>query len=175
MQTRRTYESTKQAFLKTWPGGYAENFEVYTKQAGRTELEIVDTCLKPFYNPAGTAIEIGCGKGFWVSRHLLPNFKEVIGVDIIPPEWTDLVTDKSRFRYVEAGDNDYYARAVADNSVDFLWSFGVFCHLCLDSIQKYLHTCHRIMKPGPVLPCISRASRSAPTTNSPPSLTPTLS
>lgn len=145
MSLRQTWECNKAAFLKNWPGGYEENFAVYTPAAGLTEQEIVDTCLKPYYNKEATALEIGCGKGFWVRRHLLPNFGKVIGVDIIPVDW--VVKDR-RFTYSEVAERNYELKELADCSIDFAWSFGVFCHLSLKSIQKYLTEIHRVLKSG---------------------------
>lgn len=148
MRTRRTWECNKAAFLKTWPGGYDENFEVYTPAAGLTEAEIVDTCLTPFYNPEGAALEIGCGKGFWVRKYLLSNFKYVYGVDVIPFQWVNPGPDGYRFNYVEAGEHDYRLESVSTGTIDFVWCFGVFCHLGLPSVRKYLKSVHRVLRHG---------------------------
>lgn len=148
MKTRRTWECNKAAFLATWPGGYDENFEVYTPVAGLTEEEIVNTCLKPFYNPHGTALEIGCGKGYWVRKYLLPNFRRTIGKDVIPRAWVDVGLRADKFIYLEAGERDYNLDTLADNSIDFIWSFGVFCHISCSSILEYLKAAHRVLKVG---------------------------
>ncbi len=98
------------------------------------------------------ALEIGCGAGFWLRKHLLPSFGQVHAVDVIPEEWVWIPKkeDRSRLHYHEAGERDYQAAYVLDESIDFVWSFGCFCHLSLESINWYLHTCWRVMKPGAV-------------------------
>lgn len=146
MKIRRQWECNKTAFLKTWPGGYEENFEVYTPKAGLTEQEIVDTCLKPFYNNEGIALEIGCGKGYWVRKYLLRNFLYVAGIDVIPRDW--LPDFGFRFSYFEAGNKSYQLTHLDDNSMDFVWCFGVFCHLSLSSIERYLKEVRRVLKPA---------------------------
>lgn len=137
----------KDSFLALWPGGYGENFAVYTGATGVTEGQIADACLAPFFNPNHVCMEIGCGVGFWLSRHLIPNFLKVYGIDLIPE--SHLRADvHGRFSYLEAGDCDYSCARMPDESVDFVWSFGCFCHLPNDATQEYLHSIHRVMKPG---------------------------
>jgi len=137
-------EPTKEAFLKTWPGGYRENWEVYGKASGVTEEAVVSKCLAPFYNPNHTVLEIGCGAGFWTEKYLAPNFKSVIALDLLP----NPILAGNNIKYIEVPDRNYECFGVADNSANFVWSFGVFCHLTLDSIQKYLESAHRKLIPG---------------------------
>lgn len=134
-----------EAFKKTWPGGYSENFVVYEQVVGGKESDIVQTCLAPFYGKDKTCLEIGCGEGFWLGKYLVPNFKHVTGLDVIPREW---VKAKGNYRYIELPNTNYACHMVADNSVDFVWSFGCFCHLTLPSIQEYLKSIIRVLKPG---------------------------
>lgn len=139
-------EPTKQAFLATWPGGYTENFDVYERVTGGKEDDIVARCIEPFSLADGTALEIGCGNGFWVNRHLLPRFAKVIGIDLIPSGW--VVVPCERFEYIEVPDRNYECHGIADSSIDFAWSFGCFCHLTLESVSKYLTAIIRVLKPG---------------------------
>lgn len=139
-------EPTKSAFQSTWPGGYTENFVVYEAVTGGKESEIVAACLAPFYNPAGVALEIGCGTGFWIENYLLPNFAIVIGLDVIPREWVKPNADN--FRYIEAPSCNYECFGVGGGAVDFVWSFGCFCHLPIPAIEQYLKSTMRVLKPG---------------------------
>ena len=140
-------EPTKKDFVETWgTAGYRENFEVYGRSdnGGATEEEVVARCLAPWFDKTRVALEIGCGGGFWPERHLCPNFRHVIGLDVLPPA----PFAAPNFTYIEVPDRDYSCFGVLDESVDFVWSFGVFCHLNLESIQEYLHGVRRVLKPG---------------------------
>lgn len=137
-------EPTKKAFLDTWPGGYGENWVVYEHVTGMKEDVLVKACLEPFYNPDHIVLEIGCGTGFWVDKYLAPHFKQVIALDLLPAP----VFKSSNVRYVEVPDRNYECFGVANSSVDFVWSFGVFCHLTAESVQKYLDSAFRKLKDG---------------------------
>ena len=137
-------DASKAAFLSTWPGGYRENWEVYGKVANITEADVVAKCLAPFYNRKHVVLEVGCGLGFWTDRYLAPNFSRVVALDLIPrPAFTS-----SNIDYIELPDRNYECFGVADGSIDFTWSFGVFCHMTLEAFQKYLDAIFRKSKAG---------------------------
>lgn len=138
-------DASKEAFIRTWgPSGYRENWAVYGKMSGHSESQVVDACLKPFYDKAATALEIGCGAGFWTDRYLAENFARVIALDVIPrPPFHSRNID-----FIEVPDRNFDCHGVADQSVDFAWSFGVFCHMTLPSIERYLRGVFRVLRPG---------------------------
>lgn len=137
-------EPSKRAFLQAWPGGYGENWEVYGKVSGVSEEALVSKCLAPFFDQTHTAMEIGCGIGFWVKKYLCPNFMNVIGLDLLPSAPVLL----PNFKYIEVPERNYDCFGVDDGSVDFVWSFGCFCHLTLPSVQQYLCSAFRKLRPG---------------------------
>lgn len=135
---------SKKAFLEAWPGGYGENWSVYGKLSGVSEDQLVSKTLSPFFNKEHVAMEIGCGIGFWVNKYLCPNFQSVVGLDLLP-----LVnSEHPNFRYIEVPDRNYDCFGVEDDSIDFCWSFGCFCHIPIDCIQKYLNSIFRKLKRG---------------------------
>lgn len=137
-------EPTKQDFLSTWPKGYMENFQVYHAQKGASESDVVSLCLQPWFNKDHYCLEIGCGACFWPRRHLCNNFKHVYGLDYLQPQ----PFSSTNFTYIEVPDRDYSCFGIPDCCMDFVWSFGVFCHMNLDSVQEYLHSIYRVLKPG---------------------------
>jgi SAM-dependent methyltransferase len=139
-----TYDNSKEVFLRTWPKGYRENWAVYGAASNKSEEEVVNTCLSPFYDRNAVCLEIGCGKGFWTDRYLANNFKNVIALDLLPAA----SFNNKNITYIEVPDRDFSCYGVEDNSVDFCWSFGVFCHLSLEACQKYLYAIYRKLKPG---------------------------
>lgn len=142
-------DATKETFLTTWPGGYRENWEVYGKMSGQKEEIVVEKCLSPFYDKNKICLEIGCGLAFWTDRYLAQNFKEVIAIDILPKKDFEKVRLKNRnIKYIEVPDRNFDCYEVEDNSIDFVWSFGVFCHLSLEACQEYLHSMYKKCKAG---------------------------
>lgn len=140
-------EPTKQDFINTWGvSGYRESFNVYSmpQNGGVSEEQVVSAGLRPFYNKEHTCLEIGCGGGYWPEKHLCDNFKQVIGIDVVPTGGIK----RGNFKFIEVPDRDYSCYGVADESVDFVWSFGVFCHLPIQAIAEYVKSAYRVLKPG---------------------------
>ncbi len=106
----------------------------------------VDKCLRPYFCGYYSCLEIGCGGGYWMENYLISNFKHTIGIDVLPKLELDSVF--TPYNYIEAPDQDYSCYGVQDESIDFIWSFGVFCHLPLHATLKYLEGCIRVLKPG---------------------------
>jgi SAM-dependent methyltransferase len=137
-------DNSKSVFLDTWPGGYRENWNVYGKASGKLEEEVVSQCLSPFYGSKKTVLEVGCGAGFWTEKYLSPNFKKVIAIDLLPA----VKFEAKNIKYIEVPDRDFSCHGVADSSVDFCWSFGVFCHLSIAACEEYVNSVYKKLKPG---------------------------
>jgi ubiquinone/menaquinone biosynthesis C-methylase UbiE len=105
-----------------------------------------DHYLLPYVNPDHAAVEIGPGGGRW-TRYLL-GFGELHCVDFNQP----LLDEHARnFRapnlhLIKNNGTDF--PGIADQSIDFVFSFGVFVHLDLEVIEAYLRSMHRIIKPS---------------------------
>lgn len=138
-------DASKSTFVRTWgQGGYRENWAVYGKMSGAKESDVVARCLAPFYDRNSVCLEIGCGAGFWTDQYLAKHFQQVIALDVIPrPQLAS-----PNIRYIEVPDRNFDCFGVADASIDFAWSFGVFCHMTLPSIQHYLHGIFRVCRPN---------------------------
>lgn len=137
-------EVSKAEFQGFWTNrGYGESFNAVGYEMLPDALpRVMDGCA----NPKATAVDIGCGGGFLTMRWLAPRFGRVIGVD--------LITSPSELRppveYIEVGDRDYTCCKIPSNSIDFVFSIGLFCHLPNSALQAYLHTIYRILKPSGV-------------------------
>lgn len=138
-------DASKTAFIETWSSkGYRENWDIYGKLTKVSEQAVLDVCMRPFADARGTAIEIGCGGGFWTER-LAPLFSRVVALDILPAPRLP-----ANVSYVELGDGEYRCKGVGDETIDFAWSFGVFCHFTVPSIRTYVKDIFRVLKPGSV-------------------------
>jgi len=121
--------------------GYYETWHAHQNP----EKEIVSFYLTPFFDLTQTAVEIGCGRGKWTAEYLSPNFKQVIAVDVI--EHPSLLV-QSNVSYLRVGDKDYSLTQIPDESVKFVWCFGVFCHFSLEARLEYLKSIRRILVNG---------------------------
>jgi SAM-dependent methyltransferase len=104
-----------------------------------------DHYLLPYVSPDHTAVEIGPGGGRW-TRYML-GFERLYAVDYVPELLDEL---KRSFRApclttVKNHGTDF--PGIPDQSVDFLFSFGVFVHLDIEIIESYLNSMRRIIKP----------------------------
>lgn len=134
-------DTSKNDFIKAWPGGYEENFKFHPDG---TESMVAGAIAK-FSNKNHTCIEIGPGRGLWTKKYLAPSFKRVVCIDVIPrPEALDL----DCVEWIEVGDRDFSCSGVESSSIDFAFSFGVFCHLSQSACQAYLHSLFRVLKQG---------------------------
>lgn len=124
-------------YIEDWSGYQATN-EKYTTD------DIVNKCLVPFYNKEKISMELGTGGGYWVKNFLSPNFKKVICLDVIPQP----THFGNNIEYVELNSKDFYLTGVEDNSVDFVWSFGMFCHLSNAAAEIYLNSLYKKVKPN---------------------------
>jgi SAM-dependent methyltransferase len=146
----KEFGHSKEKFLNfPWWGkvGYQESFCGF--KSGYEEN--FASQLSKFYNKHHTCLEIGCGGGFWAKKYLCPNFSRVVGVDLLPSEHISILNENSppdNFEYIEVGDRDYSCSKINDESIDFVFSFGVFCHMPNSAVSSYLDSIYRKLKFG---------------------------
>ena len=128
---------TKEQFINFWGTGYYEEFTY-----GIGIQEVINRTIVPFHNVK--CREIGCGGGVF-TKVLSQHFDKVIGIDVIPKH------DGLRYpnvKYIELDNQDYKCTGVEDNLIDFVFSYGVFCHFSNDAIKEYLQSIYRVLKKG---------------------------
>ncbi|MGB1249841.1 MAG: class I SAM-dependent methyltransferase [Candidatus Promineifilaceae bacterium] len=104
-----------------------------------------DRYIVPYVKPDQTALEIGPGGGRW-TRYLL-NFKQLYAVDYHEELLTQLkkVFDRPNIAFVKNDGTDF--PGIPEQSIDYLFSFGVFVHLDLALIEAYLANMKPLLKP----------------------------
>lgn len=128
-------------FRSLWPAQYWEDFSGYADGA-KTEKTL--SRLLDAVAAGGEALDIGCGRGDLSTRLIVPRFDLVTALDVWPSRPTHLAPSVV---YQPVGDRDYTCSGVPDASIDFVWSFGCFCHLPNSAVQEYLHSIRRVLKP----------------------------
>jgi len=102
-----------------------------------------------------TVLEIGPGGGKWTVR-LAPKVKRVIALDV-----SEAMLQRTRQRCESAGlsnvefvlGNGQDFQPVADESIDFFFSYDVFVHIALEDSWPYTQEMARVLKPDGVGVC----------------------
>ena len=105
-----------------------------------------DHWLVPYVNPKKTAVEIGPGGGRW-TRYMV-GFKKLWAVDFHQELLDELGRNFSGPNISRLKNNGTDFPGIADKSVDFVFSFGVFVHLAIEVQTGYLQSLRRIIKPS---------------------------
>lgn len=130
---------TKQDFLTFWgQSGYTETWDGYEKNWTHEIMEIVKANL----HPQSVVLEIGCGSGYWTNK-IAPLCASMFAIDLIPRPNID-----RKVVYLENGNQQFNCNSVASGTIDFVFSFGVFCHLSLSACELYLQDILRVLKPN---------------------------
>lgn len=145
------------AFKNAFPGGYFEgstldpmapsSYGVYGYNS--VLYTIYSACIRPYVTPQTTVLEIGPGRGAWSKAILHRNCRKLYAVDVADATHTrfwEYVGKDLRVEYIAA--EDLSLPGVPDESIDFLFSFGVFCHLKPEMCEEYLSSMHRKMRSG---------------------------
>ncbi|WP_035709256.1 class I SAM-dependent methyltransferase [Niveispirillum irakense] len=105
--------------------------------------------IKPYVNSDTVALEIGPGRGAWSRGILTGNPKHLHVADVLSAEhncfWEN-VGRRDNVTYHQV--KDCSLSFLPDNSVDYVFSFGCFCHLSPTIIAEYMKTFGRVLRPG---------------------------
>lgn len=106
-------------------------------------------CIKYNVTPDTTVLEIGPGRGAWSKAILKHNPKQYYALDALSAEhngFWEYVGQRSNASYYQV--DDFSCSAIADNSIDFFFSFGVFCHISREGTAEYFRNIYNKMKSG---------------------------
>jgi ubiquinone/menaquinone biosynthesis C-methylase UbiE len=107
---------------------------------------IKDRYVLPYIDPTHNAIEIGPGGGRW-TRYMI-GFKKLYAVDYYSELLNELKKNVQNSNVVYVKNNGTDFPSIADDSIDFLFSFGTFVHLDNHLIAAYLENMRTVLKPG---------------------------
>jgi ubiquinone/menaquinone biosynthesis C-methylase UbiE len=119
-------------------------------QSEEWKKSLIEHVMLKHIPPDHVVLEIGPGFGRW-TRKLVEISRHLVVVDVTEKciaHCKKLFADKNN---IEFHVNDGRSLSdVADNSVDFVWSFDVFVHIEPPDIEQYLLEFRRVLKAGGV-------------------------
>jgi cyclopropane fatty-acyl-phospholipid synthase-like methyltransferase len=140
MQNEKNY--SKKDFLNFWgAGGYIETWDGHQYNWSREIQELILNQIG--FEKDKNVLEIGCGAGYW-TKFLCEKSNHVTAIDLIPNSPFEL----DNFTYIENEDRQFNCNNIKDESIDFAFSFGVFCHLSHSACESYLKDVLRVLKKG---------------------------
>lgn len=106
-------------------------------------------CIKPYIKSSSTILEIGCGRGAWTK--LMLEAQRIYCLDALSAEHNGFNN------YVGLHDNvvyywvkDFSLRMIPDNSLDYVFSYDVLCHVSNEGIGEYAKNMFKKMKSGAI-------------------------
>jgi Methyltransferase domain len=102
-----------------------------------------DEFLLPFVHPDRHGVEIGPGGGRW-TRYML-TFGRLYVVDFHQQLLDELARNFRMPTLILVKNNGTDFPGIPERSIDFVFSFGVFVHLDLAIIERYLQSLHEII------------------------------
>lgn len=134
-----TTDYDKAFFIQSWgKDGYYENFSY-----GVGIEKVCELCLYLFVNSTVRVLEIGSGGGVFTQR-IWGKAGSLTCIDVIPRPDHFMPS----VNYIELDNQDYNCTGVEDSSIDFAFSYNVFCHLSNEAIKQYLESVNRALRPG---------------------------
>lgn len=146
-------------FEKLWKGGYFEGDPLDPlSPSGYGHFGYMSTlhatylrCIKPYVNGTTQVLEIGPGRGAWTKCFVDRKARAVWALDALSAEhngFWEYVGIAPNVRYCCVEDN--LCAPVPDDSIDYFFSFGTFCHISPPNINDYFKSIYRKMRAGAV-------------------------
>lgn len=129
-----------ESFQNIWEGGYLTGYSPKRNQKGLEDYLKTKLRGKNF-------LEIGCGAGQW-SKFIydLSIFNKMYCIDALSEEHNNFwsyVGDSAKniIQYEQV--KNFELNFIDDNSLDFVFSYDVFCHISLSGVQSYLSSLYK--------------------------------
>ena len=146
MKSKHDLTEEINSFNRIWNGGFRTGYSVKRNQVG------IEKYLAKNLNSSYNVFEIGCGGGQW-TKFIAPLVNSIVCNDAKSSK------DNSFFEYLNHykinTDNIRYNQAFSfdleyleDNSLDFVFSYDVFCHISLSGQEQYLKNLYAKCKSG---------------------------
>lgn len=143
---KEKFKKEIESFQNIWHGGYFGENSPKRNQVGLEEYLInnIENNLK--------ILEIGCGRGRW-SKFIYEklNPKKLQCIDVLSEDhnnfWSFVGVDKKeKIEYYQV--EDFSLNDIPDESLDFVFSYDVWCHISSSSQELYLESLYKKCKIG---------------------------
>jgi len=135
-----------ESFQNIWHGGY------FGENSTKRNQDLFENYLKSNIENNLTILEIGCGRGRW-SKFIYNNLnpKKLQCIDVLSEThnnfWSFVGEDKKeKLEYYQI--KDFSLNEIEDESLDFVFSYDVWCHISSSSQELYLESLYKKCKPG---------------------------
>ena len=149
MKTNEELSDEIGSFKDLWKGGttLAKNgWDCVAKQ--RDINSIYEICIEPYVNDESNVLEIGCNGGGWTRRML--QAKTVTCFDALSAKhtgfWNNISVNQTNVKYHHV--NDFNCNELEDNSIDYVFSYDVFCHISYSGTKAYLENLYKKLTNG---------------------------
>lgn len=133
-------------FRNLWKGGYLEGNPLEpAASSGYGDMgyisvlhAVYQVCVRPFIRPETAILEIGPGRGAWTRTML--DAREIWCLDALSAEhncfWEYVGREhRHKIHYLQV--SDFLCEALPADHFDFVFSFGVFCHITPEGQRAY--------------------------------------
>ena len=133
------------SFQKLWNGGYRTG---YSEKRGQKRLEdyLRDNLV------GNNLLEIGSGGGQWTKFiYELNIFQSIQCVDVLSAEhnsFWEYMGEESKKKVKYKQNLDFSLDHIENNSIDYVFSYDVFCHISQSGVEAYLKSLNKKCKPG---------------------------
>ena len=132
------------SFKNLWKGGFRTGYDNVKRNKMELE-EFIKKDIKSKYG--GNFLEIGCGGGQW--SKIIYNegiFNQMYCIDVLSETHNNFWNyigeyDKSKIKYCQV--NSFNLDCIPDDSLDYVFSYDVFCHISYSGIKEYLKNLYK--------------------------------
>lgn len=140
------------SFSNLWRGGTTHpriGWEKSVETSIHQDLEqIVEICISPYVNQTTNVLEIGAGGGFWTQRML--NANSITCFDALSAKhnrfWRRIGGKRKNVSYFKV--SDFKCNELKKESIDYVFSYDVFCHISYSGASAYLRYMRRKLADG---------------------------
>jgi phospholipid N-methyltransferase len=153
------HKSEIELFGGLWKGGYFEGDPLdpmapsgYGHFGYMSSLHVTYLrCIRPYVSERTRVLEIGPGRGAWTKCFVERRAKEIWALDALSADhngFWEYVGHEPTVHYCQVEDN--LCSMIPDGSIDYVFSFGTFCHISPQNIEDYMKSIFAKMRPGAV-------------------------
>ena len=136
------------SFSHLWKGGFRNGLSINQEADPVCDYKMLyQKIIQPYISKNKRCLEIGCGNGFW--SEVLVGFGEYVAFDALSAghnKFWNRIKKEDWISYFQV--KDFRCDELEDNSIDYVFSYDVFCHISYSGAQEYLKNLSSKLKNG---------------------------